>query len=458
MSTRSSKLSLPRHASPQHAFQSVPLHRARSLRAEPPGFSFRTSNPSTTRVHVARGAIDALARVTAPLGLHPGARHVVVTDERVDRLHGQRLLRVLRKREIDVAYLVVPEGEASKSITAYVELVGRALELGLDERSTLISLGGGVICNLTGMVAATLFRGVRLVHVPTTLMSQADAAVGHKQALNGPRGKNLIGAYYAPALVWSDPDTLLTLEERWVRDGFAEILKHALAQDSRLLQLVSDPRADLRDLDFVTECIERTVALKCEVIEADPAERDQGMVLQYGHTVGHAVEHAAGFRLGHGESIAMGMVAAARIAERVLSVSGLEQQHRWLLSHWQLPSDIDHRIDPAMLMDRLRRGKRCTGDTAWMALCSGPGQLARHAEGRSWPVPLAWMARVLELGAEGTGSHRGRSHSPAEIESGSTPLTAGSSSAKPHGTCANGAQTVATGSEGEAPLTLDRTG
>ena len=361
--------------------------------------SFRTGAPKTTRVHVARGALGALASTDAPLGLDPEARHVLVTDERVDRLHGQRLLRTLRARGMAVECIVVPEGEASKSMAQYVASIDRVLELRADERTTMISLGGGVVCNLTGMVAATLFRGVRLVHVPTTLMAQADAAIGHKQAVNGLRGKNLIGAYYAPDLVWVDPDVLLTLEERWIRDGFAEILKHALAQDADLLAVVSDPHASLADLDFVAECIERTVALKCATIDRDPLERDEAMVLQYGHTVGHAVEHAAGYALGHGESVAIGMVAAARVARRMVRArADLEEAHIDLIRRWGLPTEIDPRFDPGVLLDRLRRGKRCTGDTVWMALVDEPARLARHAGGRAWPVPLALLSEALEWG------------------------------------------------------------
>jgi len=371
-----------------------PMAPPRSTFPLPRLASFRTGAPKTTRVHVARGALGALGHLDAPLGLDPDATHVLVTDERVDRLHGRRLHGLLRGRGLDVAYVVVPEGERSKSLAAYVGLVDRVLELGADERSTMLSLGGGVVCNLTGMIAATLFRGVRLVHLPTTLMAQADAAIGHKQALNGPRGKNLVGSYYAPDLVWVDPDTLLTLEERWVRDGFAEILKHALAQDGALLECVSRPDATLRDLDFVTECIERTVALKCGTIDADPFERDEAMVLQYGHTVGHAVEHGSGYALGHGESVAIGMVAAARLARAIVGVDQIEG-HRELIARWGLPTEIPDGLDPALLLDRVRRGKRCTGDTVWMALVGGRAELARHGSGAAWPVPIDELARVL---------------------------------------------------------------
>ena len=368
----------------------------RSIAPLPRLTSFRTGAPKTTRVHVGRGAIDQLAHVDAPLGLDPDARHVLITDSRVDVLHGRRLRGILRERGLDVAYVVVPEGEATKSLDQYVALIDRVLELGADERSTMISLGGGVVCNLTGMIAATLFRGVRLVHLPTTLMSQADAAIGHKQAVNGAKGKNLVGAYYAPDLIWVDPNTLQTLEERWVRDGFAEVLKHALAQDPSLLALVSDPAGTLADLDFVTEVIERTVALKCATIDADPLERDQAMVLQYGHTVGHAVEHAAGYALGHGEAVAVGMVAAARVASAVVGAPPeLVELHRTLLQRWSLPTAIDPRLDPEVLIDRVRRGKRCTGETVWMALADAPGRLARHADGRAWPVPLELLAELL---------------------------------------------------------------
>lgn len=367
-----------------------------SVRTRGAHHTFRTGAPKTTEVHVARGAIDALAWVDEPLGLDRAARHVLVTDATVGPLHGRRVGRRLASRGFDVVVLVVPDGEGTKSLDGYVRLARRVLELGADERSTLISVGGGVVCNLTGLLAATLFRGVRLVHVPTSLMAQCDAAISHKQAVNGPHGKNLLGAYYAPDLVWVDPDCLATLDPRWRRDGFAEILKHAIAQDSGLLALVEDERGDVEDLDFVTECIERTVGLKCELIACDPTERDRGMVLQYGHTVGHAVEHASGCALGHGEGVAIGMVAAARIAYQLLGTSpALVQRHQVLMRRHRLPSEVDGRLDRSVLIDRVRRGKRCTGDVVWMALVDRPGRIARSDDGRAWPVPLGLVAECL---------------------------------------------------------------
>lgn len=379
----------------QHAGTVAALHRGVTSLAHyafASRFDFMTGHPTRTEVLVRRGASADLAGL---LALDPRSRHFVITDCVVDTLHGKRIADALDQAHGDVVRIVVPDGEPTKSLAGYAALASEVLRLEPDECSTIIAIGGGLVCNLAGMLAATLFRGVRLVHVPTTLMAQCDAAIGHKQAINGPGGKNLLGAYYAPSHIVVDPSLLQTLPRWRMSDGFAEVLKHAFAQDVELLDWTREGSLD--DLDFVTQCIERNISLKCALMREDPTERNQGMVLQYGHTVGHAVEHASNYALGHGESVAIGMVAAARLSESLgIAEPGLVELHRQLIRRFDLPTEIPARLSEQAIRRKIRAGKRCIGDTAYMALVARPGVLHQEQGEHARPVPVDVLMSTLE--------------------------------------------------------------
>lgn len=305
----------------------------------------------------------------------------------------------MRLREVvpQIEYLVVPGGEETKSLEGYAALAREVLARGPDEGSTLIALGGSVIANLVGMVAATLYRGVRLVHLPTTLLAQCDASIGHKQSIDADEGKNLLGAYYAPDAVLVDPDFLKTLPRERRIDGFAEVLKHALAEDDGYLDFVLDPSASIDDLDFVTACIERNVARKCALLERDPTEREEGLVLQYGHTIGHAIEHLSGYTYGHGESVAVGMVFAAELSRSLGHGSDeLVELHRALFERYELPTDPPEDLATAALLRTVRAGKRCTGEVATMALLSEPGRLVREGDHFGCDIEVETIGRVFD--------------------------------------------------------------
>ena len=358
--------------------------------------SFRTETKTTTGIAVESGLLSR-PDLSSLLRLSPRSRHFLITDQTVHRLYGIDLLSRLREDVPNLEMVVLPDGEHSKSLTGYAELATKVLNYGPDEGSTLIALGGGMITNLTGMLAATLYRGVRLLHMPTTLMAQCDAAIGHKQAINGPTGKNLLGAYYAPDLIFVDPNVLQTLAPWQIQDGFAEVIKHALAQDPTYLLDLLDPSANLDDNSFLGYCVQRNVALKCELMRVDPLERDQGMVLQYGHTVGHAVEHASDFEFGHGEAVSVGMMAAARIAQEMgIASVDVVDVHRDLLRRYGLLRSFPASVSVVSLMQRVAAGKRCVNEVAYMALIDKPGQLCVSTHGCAIPVPLRLIEGVLE--------------------------------------------------------------
>mmetsp|Transcript_7368 Transcript_7368/g.24274 ORF Transcript_7368/g.24274 Transcript_7368/m.24274 type:complete len:462 (+) Transcript_7368:89-1474(+) len=255
-------------------------------------YHFTTGAPVRTEVLVARGVVARPEDATFEIIPKSSASSpvFVFTDETVNSLYGERFVKGLTTLGYDVRKIVVPDGEDAKTLEVFSQLADHVLSVGIDKHSVLISLGGGAVANVCGFVASTLHRGVGLIHFPTTLLAQCDAAISHKQAVNAPHGKNLVGSYYAPLKIIVDPQVLETLEDWLLPDGFGEIVKHALCQDSVLLRMLDDHDGDLLDLDFLEKTVRRTIELKCEVIDVDPKEKREAVVLIYGHELGHAIE------------------------------------------------------------------------------------------------------------------------------------------------------------------------
>lgn len=367
-----------------------------------PSHRFTTGAPRTTDIVVRRGAV----RDPVSAGVIPpesaSSPVFVLTDETVDRLYGEAFVGPLRAAGYAVHKLVMADGEGSKTLANYARLAEQILALGLDERSVLVSLGGGAVCNVCGLLAATLYRGVRLVHVPTTVMAQCDAAISHKQGVNGSRGKNLIGAYYAPIRIIVDVEVLATLDDRAVPDGLAEALKHALAQDPDFLLRLLDHRGDRRDPAFLESVIERNIRLKCDVMARDPQEYREGMVLQYGHTVGHPIEHLSGYTLRHGECVAIGMAVAARVARLLGACDDRTVRiHDTLIAAYGLPTRVPEDIRTADIMEGLKYNKRYLTEGTRMALVTAPGRLWTVDGENAIPVADSVLARAIDLAREG---------------------------------------------------------
>jgi len=243
-------------------------------------------------------------------------RMMLVSDSNVYALYGQSFKNSMEINNLDFQTVIVKPGERSKTIREANRLYQCALEAGLDRNSPIIALGGGVIGDLAGFVAATYLRGVPLIMIPTSLISQVDSSVGGKVAVNHPRGKNLIGAIYPPRLVLIDPSTLGTLPERELKSGMAEIIKHGIIEDAGILaQLDSKlPLMLENDLKTQSEFIAATVSSKVRVVEKDEFERDYRRILNFGHTIGHALESATNYRYyNHGEAVFIGMLASLEL-------------------------------------------------------------------------------------------------------------------------------------------------
>jgi 3-dehydroquinate synthase len=254
-----------------------------------------------------------------PLGL--GRRLGVVTHPVLAETHGyaQAVISSLREAGHDVSLVTVASGEESKSLDQVSRVSRELVRAGLDRGSAIFALGGGVVGDLAGFVAATLFRGIVFINLPTTLLSQVDSSVGGKTGVNLPEGKNLLGTFYQPRLVVADVLTLRTLPAREFRSGLAEVVKHAMIADPELFRLLEDcaDRILEREPSTLQTIIARNCAIKAKVVEADEREAGMRAVLNFGHTVGHAVEAALGYGVvTHGEAVAYGMLVATNVSVR----------------------------------------------------------------------------------------------------------------------------------------------
>ena len=242
-----------------------------------------------------------------------GGSLAVVTDENVEKLYLQRCVQSLTEAGFTVDSFVVPPGEGSKDGETYLRLVNFLAQIPLTRADGIVALGGGVVGDLAGFAAATYLRGIKVIQVPTTLLSAVDSSVGGKTAINLEAGKNLVGAFHQPALVCCDAGLLKSLPVSVYQDGMAEVIKYGVIADADLFRKLKDPEKTREDIE---EVIERCVSIKKKFVDAD--ERDTGVrqMLNFGHTIGHAVEKASRYRISHGSAVAKGMARIAEISVR----------------------------------------------------------------------------------------------------------------------------------------------
>ena len=279
---------------------------------------------------VGTGALTSVGRELARRKV--GRKVVVVSDAAIAALHGQPVTEGLRKAGFDTLSVSVPEGEHAKRLEIASGLWDRLLDVGCDRTSTVVALGGGAIGDLAGFVAATYMRGMNFVQVPTTLLAQVDASIGGKTAIDHARGKNLIGAFHQPRMVVVDPGTLTTLPDREFRSGLAEVIKHGIVLDADYFADLETDIASLlaRDLSTLERVVAGSCRLKAQVVERDEREAELRWVLNYGHTIGHALEAVTGFRRwAHGEAVSLGIAAESRLAEH-LGIASAETAERQL--------------------------------------------------------------------------------------------------------------------------------
>ena len=282
---------------------------------------------------------------------------IIVTDQNVAKFHAERMVVALRKSGYEPKVVEVPAGEEYKKLETVSGLWKSFLENGLDRKSTVIALGGGVIGDMAGFAAATYMRGIAWVGVPTTLLSMVDASLGGKTGFDLPEGKNLIGSFYPPKLVLADPSLLLTLPQRELVSGMAEVVKHGIISDPELFALCSCGLNWVKD--NLEEIVKRAIAVKIKVIEEDPYEKGFRAALNLGHTVGHAVELVSKFNLRHGEAIAIGTVVEAKYAERIgMAGKGLADKIAETMSAFGLPIQIPDEMPREEIIHTMRVDKK----------------------------------------------------------------------------------------------------
>jgi shikimate kinase / 3-dehydroquinate synthase len=338
-------------------------------------------------VRVQPGGIDSLGAMLKARSL--GGPVAVVSDSNVAPLYGERVLKSLSDAGYSVELVIFPAGEQNKTLETIAGFWQSFLSLGMDRKSTVVALGGGVTGDLAGYAAASYLRGVAWVGVPTTLLAMADSSLGGKTGFDLPQGKNLIGAFHPPHLVLADPETLSTLPERELRSGLAEVVKSGLIADKGLFEICSQGWEKVENrLDDV---VRRSMAVKIEVIESDPYEKGFRAALNLGHTIGHAIELASGFELFHGEAIAIGMVIAAQMAEkRGVARPGLTDEIRGTLTGLGLPVDVPAGMNPESIIKAVGVDKKKASGKIKFVLPVRPGlvQVGVDVEG--------WQALVLE--------------------------------------------------------------
>jgi 3-dehydroquinate synthase len=325
--------------------------------------------------------------------LEPGLA-AVLTDSNVGPLHAPRVTQALEDAGWHVAeVLQVPAGEASKGLAAYAEVAGRLARAGMTRDVTLFALGGGVVGDLGGFVAATYMRGIDLVALPTSMLAMVDSSVGGKVGVDLPEGKNLLGSFLRPRLVAADLDWLGTLPGHELSEGLAEVIKMGLLSGGRYFEdLDGVGAARAQDPGALRALILASVRFKAQVVAEDELEAGRRAILNYGHTIGHGLEAATGYALPHGEAVAAGMVAAAHLARERLGVD-LVDLHEDLLTSAGLPTRAPD-LDPQKVLAVMGRDKkrRAADEAHRFVLLEGVGKPV-------WGVPVPEEEARRAIGA-----------------------------------------------------------
>ncbi len=331
-------------------------------------------------------------------------RFAIITDETVRDLYANRLAGLFTKSE--VAVLAIPAGESHKTRDSWARLTDQLLALGHGRDSALIAVGGGVVGDLAGFVAATFMRGIPFVQVPTTLLAMIDASIGGKTGVDTTHGKNLVGAFHRPAAVVADPSVLATLPQRDLRAGLAEAIKHGVIADATYFARIRDELPTLlaaagHASPQMAELIIRSIEIKAGIVEQDELEGGLRKILNFGHTVGHAIEALGNYQMLHGEAISIGMALEAEIGERAgISARGTAEAVRRILEIAELPAVRPLALDPERIIEVCRGDKKNRAGSIELAVPLSVGKMAAEATGWTARIGEELIHEVLEECAE----------------------------------------------------------
>jgi len=292
---------------------------------------------------------------------------LIVSDENVSNLYTHRVMKSLQNSDFHVDVMTFPPGESNKSMETVSKIWNACLDAGLERGSTVVALGGGVVNDLAGFAAATYMRGISWVTVPSSLLAMVDASLGGKTGADLNQGKNLVGAFHSPSMVLVDPNLLETLPENEYRNGMAEVIKHAVIDDEELLEYCSQGWQAVKS--DPTSLVSKAMAVKIKIIKKDPFEKHQRAALNFGHTIGHALEKITNYSLSHGEAVSIGMVAETRLAQlNHTSVPGISAKIEKAISSLGLPTEIPDSVDRTQLLETMQVDKKKTQGTIRFAL------------------------------------------------------------------------------------------
>lgn len=291
-------------------------------------------------IHINKGLISSIGEEIK--NIYNNKKVVIITDENVDKFYGAKVKASLEKNEFAVHKFVLPPGEKSKSIEVLLSIYDKLLNINITRGDLIIALGGGVIGDLTGFAASTLLRGIPFIQIPTSLLAQIDSSVGGKVAVNLPQGKNLVGSFYQPEAVFIDPEVLKTLEKRFFYDGMAEAIKYGCIKDKELFHKLAGFKDYDTLLNHIEEIIYNCCNIKRQIVEIDEKDTGDRMLLNFGHTIGHAIEKYFNYETyTHGEAVAIGMYLITKNSEKMgLTKLGTSELIKNILKKYHLNNTI----------------------------------------------------------------------------------------------------------------------
>lgn len=320
-------------------------------------------------------------------------RFMVIADSTVAGLYGDQVLTSLRQAGVTAELITFPAGEESKTLATIASLASRLAQAGLDRRDGLIALGGGVTGDLTGFLASSYMRGIAFVQIPTSLLAQVDSSVGGKTGVDIPEGKNLVGAFYQPRAVYIDSLVLSSLPQSELLNGIAEVIKYGVIYDPDFFTYLEEQRTAILALDLpvLERVIETCCTIKAKVVAQDEREADLRRILNFGHTIGHAVEADSRYQLAHGSAVAIGMVAASRLAvAKGMFAADQAARLQDLIEAFGLPTAIPATTQPDQLLSYLLTDKKTVAGRPFFVLPTAIGRVEITAD-----VDPALLAQVL---------------------------------------------------------------
>ncbi|MEM8637523.1 MAG: 3-dehydroquinate synthase [Cyanobacteria bacterium P01_G01_bin.54] len=330
--------------------------------------------------------------------LNLGQKILLISNPEIDQHYGDRVRDALNQAGFNVATHLIPAGEEQKTLSSIEQIYNAALAHRLERSSTMVALGGGVIGDMTGFAAATWLRGINFVQIPTSLLAMVDASVGGKTGVNHPQGKNLIGAFYQPKLVLIDPTVLATLPPREFRAGMAEVIKYGVIWDVELFEKL-EVAGELSHYETINPALLETILVrscqaKADVVSQDEREAGLRAILNYGHTLGHAVESLTQYRgVNHGEAVAIGMVAAGQVAVRLglWSTQDAQRQDN-LIAKTGLPTQIPDQLPAAQIIETLQTDKKVKAGKVRFILPTQLGEVTITDQ-----VPTETLMQVIQF-------------------------------------------------------------